>query len=106
LLARRADLCKAVISRDRRLPFFAPMRGSLHAASGIPNFPQGLAAAAGGCMTHRLHETLSDEDFCNLARRMYAGALGARGGLADWDLFVFVISDSSAGLKVRALFAH
>jgi hypothetical protein len=105
LLARRADLCKAVISRDRRLPFFAPMRGSLHAQRNS-NFPQELAAAAGGCMTHRLHETLSDEDFCNLARRMYAGALGARGGLADWDLFVFVISDSSAGPKVRALFAH
>jgi hypothetical protein len=52
------------------------MRRNLHGANGIPNFPQGLAAAAGGCMTHRLHESLSDKDFRNLARLISACTLG------------------------------
>jgi hypothetical protein len=56
----------------------ALIRGNLSSAvlAGIPNFPQRLAAAAGGRMTDRSHETLSDADFRNLARLVSACTLG------------------------------
>jgi hypothetical protein len=56
--------------------FWAPMRRNLRSQAGFQIFPRGLAAAAGGCMTHRLPETLSDQDFRNLARLISACTLG------------------------------
>jgi hypothetical protein len=56
----------------------APIRRDLSqtALAGISNFPQQLAAAAGGCMTHQLHESLSDADFVKLGRVISACTLG------------------------------
>jgi len=58
---------RTVISRDRPCLLLGPYEEEL---------PRGLAAAAGGCMTHQLHETLSDQDFRNLARLISACTLG------------------------------
>jgi hypothetical protein len=76
--AARGSLCKSVISRDRLLPSFGSYEEEPvpHGASGDYKFFRSVAAAAGGCTTDRLHESLSDADLRNLARLISACTLG------------------------------
>ena len=57
--------------------FWAPMRRNLRPQAEYQNFSTGTGGSGrGGCMTHRLPETLSDQDFRNLARLISACTLG------------------------------
>jgi hypothetical protein len=90
-----------VISRDRPLPSFCPYEEEPfpQTLTGIPNF-----SAATGCSRRGLHDgpigrELTRHRFTQPRPPhlgVHARALGIRGGLADWDLLVFVNSDSGA----------
>ena len=70
-------LVQIVISRDRLSPSFGPLRGGAF-SQGVSGASEFSASTCGcrGAMTHRLHESLSDEDFRNLARLISACTLG------------------------------
>jgi hypothetical protein len=100
-------LCKSVISRDRLAFFWAPMRRNLFcmALAGIPNFSAATDGSRRGLHDASIARELIRRRFTQPRPPhlgVHARALGIRGGFADWDLFVFVISDSSAGPEPRA----
>jgi hypothetical protein len=82
---------KTVILRDRPCLLFGPYEEEVAQAE-LQIFRGDWWQPQGGCMTHRLHETLSDEDFRNLARLISACTLGLWAFAAGLVIGTFLFS--------------
>src|SRR3981081_4384669 len=72
--------------------------------AGIPNFSPATDGSRRGLQDASIARELIRRRFAQPRPPhlgVHARALGIRGGFADWDLFVYVISDLSAGPKPR-----
>jgi hypothetical protein len=88
--------------------FWAPMRRNLFrmAPAGIPNFSAATDGSRMGLHDGSIARELIRRRFAQPRPHrlsVHLGALGICGGSADWDLFVFVISDFSATPKPAPL---
>jgi len=74
--------------------------------AGIPNFSAATDGSRRGLQDASIARELIRRRFAQPRPPhlgVHARALGIRGGFADWDLLVYVISDSSAGPKPRQM---
>jgi hypothetical protein len=106
LRRRRRFLVQSVILRDRYRLLLGPYEEepALHGASGSPNCSAATDGSRRGLQDASIARELIRRRFAQPRPPrlgVHARALGIRSGFADWGLFVYVISDSSAGPKPR-----